>query len=178
MNISEINLYASEFISYLESKGAKLTKICDEIEDFLSKIESSEYFDDIRKFLFALPISPNDKIDLLKNFTKSEELLKLCEILAKKSKLQNIFAILHKVIAIHNDKNHIKNVKVFSVVKITDEQIKKINLLIKKRFLCDAKIENIIDKSIIGGFVIEIESYSLDLSIRNQLNIIERKVFA
>ena len=178
MNISEINLYASEFISYLESKNIKLKKVCDEIESFLNKIENCQYFNDIQKFLFALPIFANEKINLLKNFTRSDELLKLCEILAKKSKLQNIFAILYKVIAVHNDKNHIKNVKVFSVVKITDEQIKKINLLIKKRFLCDAKIENIIDKSIIGGFVIEIESYSLDLSIRNQLNIIERKVFA
>jgi F-type H+-transporting ATPase subunit delta len=178
MNISEINLYANEFVSYLENKKTNLAQFCHEIKSFLNQIENNSEAEDIKKFLLASPVTIDEKISLLKIFTQNEDLLKFCEILAKKSKLADFFSILRKMIAINNDKNNVKDVKVFSVVNLTEEQLKKINLLIKKYFSCDGNIENIIDKSIIGGFVVEIDTYSLDLSIRNQLNSIERKVFA
>ena len=177
-NIGEINLYANEFILYLDDKTIDLMKFSNEIKNFLNKIESSESFDDIKNFLFASPIHINDKTNMLKNFTNNEDLLKLCKILVEKSKSQSLFPILYKIITINNDRNNIKDVKVFSVIKMSDDQLKKIRTLIKKHFSCDGNIENILDKSIIGGFVIEVESYLLDFSIRNQLNSIERKIFA
>lgn len=177
MNISEINLYASEFVSYLRDEKIDLKSTCDEIGNFLKGIENSEYYDDIKNFLFASPVPLEEKISLLKNFTNNEELLKLFTILGKKSKLNELFLILEKITKIYNDANNTKNVNVYSVIKIDDEQSKKISNLIKQTFSCEAKINNILDKSIIGGFIIEIESLALDLSIRKQLNSIEKAVF-
>jgi F-type H+-transporting ATPase subunit delta len=176
-NISEINLYANEFIAYLENQNINLKNFFEEMKNFLDQIKNSNYFNDIKNFLFASPITIDEKLNLLKNFTKNEEILKFIELILRKSKARSLFMIFYQMIKIFNDKNNIKDVKVFSVIEISKDQLEKIKLLIKKYFSCDSNIDNIIDKSIIGGFVLELENNSLDLSIRNQLQYIERKVF-
>ncbi len=172
MSISEINLYSKEFFLYIKDKN-----LFDEISSIISNIENSENFIDIKNFLFAPSVSLEQKINLLKIFTQNQDLLHIFSILGRKSMLKNLLPILKKILAIHSDEQNIKNVNVLSVVKMNDEQVNKISTLIHKEFSCKAIINNQIDKSIIGGFVIEIDNYLLDLSIKKQLQIAEKKLF-
>ena len=66
-------------------------------------------------------------------------------------------------------------VTIYSAYQLPDEDIQKI----VQRFpqFQSGKIENKIDSSIIGGFIIQAGSQLIDLSIRNALHILKKQLY-
>ncbi|PIX69040.1 hypothetical protein COZ40_00075 [Candidatus Roizmanbacteria bacterium CG_4_10_14_3_um_filter_39_13] len=66
-------------------------------------------------------------------------------------------------------------VTIYSAYQLPDEDIQKI----VQRFpqFQSGKIENKIDSTIIGGFIIQAGSQLIDLSIRNALHILKKQLY-
>ncbi|MFO7929576.1 MAG: ATP synthase F1 subunit delta [Candidatus Humimicrobiaceae bacterium] len=61
------------------------------------------------------------------------------------------------------------DVEVVSAVKLDKKTISKINRKVKGKINLDVRIKNIVDKSIIGGIIIQIKDEIIDLSIKNKM---------
>jgi F-type H+-transporting ATPase subunit delta len=60
---------------------------------------------------------------------------------------------------------------------LLDEYLKKkIEAYAASRFGCSVKLQTVIDESILGGFIIQLNDQLLDCSIQSQLKQIEQKL--
>lgn len=64
---------------------------------------------------------------------------------------------------------------IFSAYRLSDEGMKKI-LTQFPQFATD-KVENTVDTSLIGGFIIQSGSRLIDLSIRNALHLFKKQLY-
>jgi F-type H+-transporting ATPase subunit delta len=70
------------------------------------------------------------------------------------------------------DKNKIKkqeDVEVISAVKLDDKTISTIEKKISSKLNMKVSINNIIDQSILGGIIIHVQDYVIDLSLKGKL---------
>ena len=52
---------------------------------------------------------------------------------------------------------------------------KKLSRLLEKKFGCKVLLESVVDPSLVGGFVIRVDDYMLDASIRSQIESVRRQ---
>jgi len=66
-------------------------------------------------------------------------------------------------------------VKIFSSYRLSQDELKKIILQFPQYAM--NKVENKVDPSLIGGFVIQCGSQNIDLSIRNALHLLKQQLY-
>ena len=80
---------------------------------------------------------------------------------------------------IFNEKRGIKTVRLTTALKLGEREKEDIKQLIREAF--DARkvdFREEVDERIMGGFIIQVEDQLLDASVRRQLEMIRRKLFA
>lgn len=71
---------------------------------------------------------------------------------------------------IYRKENHISQVKIITAVKLPEEEINKLKAVVEKSFKGRTfEFDYVVDPSIIGGFVIDVDSTRMDASISNEL---------
>ncbi|PKQ60911.1 ATP synthase F1 subunit delta [Labilibaculum manganireducens] len=65
-----------------------------------------------------------------------------------------------------------------SASAIEKESNRKLSELLSKSFNAKIELQEVVDKEIIGGFVLRIEDQQLDASVSNQLNLIKRELLS
>lgn len=69
-----------------------------------------------------------------------------------------------------NDKKTLEKGTVYSVVALSDEEIKELEAKMSKKFSRVVKLENKIDKSLMGGVFIKIGNKEIDGTVRSRIN--------
>lgn len=76
---------------------------------------------------------------------------------------------------LYDDERHYLSGTIKSVVPLTEEQIKRIEQKVAALLgYKDATFTNVIDESIIGGFVVEAHNFVIDRSLQQQINMMAR----
>jgi F-type H+-transporting ATPase subunit delta len=84
--------------------------------------------------------------------------------------IKNVSKIVQKFSEIYNVKNGIVEATVISARKLENDQIGKIENVIKEKYSAkEVMIENVIDKEIKGGIIVKVGDEVLDGSITSQL---------
>ena len=95
------------------------------------------------------------------------------KILCKK-RLLNIFSDCVKEFGkMYSEKAGELNVKVVGACEMTDEEKRKLEKTLEKKFSCKIKASYSIDESLIGGFVVYAGDKIIDASIKNKLKQIK-----
>lgn len=95
------------------------------------------------------------------------------KILCKK-RLLNIFSDCVKEFEkMYSEKAGELNVKVVGACEMTDEEKRKLEKTLEKRFSCKIKASYSVDESLIGGFVVYAGDKIIDASIKNKLKQIK-----
>ena len=68
------------------------------------------------------------------------------------------------------------NAEIQSAKELSNDEIKKINEDFVKNFSSKIKLNYKYDKSLIGGLIVKIGSTMVDTSIKNKLQLIEKKM--
>lgn len=68
-----------------------------------------------------------------------------------------------------------KLVKIISAYRLSQDELQKIILQFPQ--YATNQVENIIDPSLIGGFVVQSGSQIIDLSIRNALHLLKKQLY-
>jgi len=100
----------------------------------------------------------------------SENLKNLIEILVRKNRLYLFDDILNQFIELYKINSRIETCYLISAQKISNKIEKNLKLVIKKITKNKIKVVNIIDKNLIGGFIIKVGDIQFDNSVNTSLN--------
>lgn len=173
--------------SSLESNYAEaLFELCKE-RDNLSEVHSEllwlndviEKNDELINFLNAPTVESEDKKKVLKNVFENE-LSKtsfdfLC-VVSDKKRIKYLDKIINSFNAFYNEENNILEVTAITTVPLSDlmreKLVKKLESVSKKTIVLSEKI----DKSIIGGIVLEYNNTQIQGSIKHRLDELRARI--
>ena len=130
---------------------------------------------DLRKFIVSKDVvSPEKKKELLAGALGgniSPQLEKFADLLLQNGRMDFLPEILHSFTEMHDRADGIRRARLTVVREAPESLIKNLRTLVKEKTGDDVEIEVIIDPSVIGGFVFDIDDYLLDASVKRQLDI-------
>ncbi|MEC8099691.1 MAG: ATP synthase F1 subunit delta [Pseudomonadota bacterium] len=154
-------------------------QIDDEIKNILKLFENDENFN----VLFNSPLLNKKKqiavVSSLFSVNKenkilvSKNLFGLIILLAKNSKIHLFKDILQHCIDLQKFSNKELKISVTSVSNLDEQTSRELKKIFSKNGTLDVKIINLIDKSLLGGLIIQIGSNLIDTSIKTKLNLIK-----
>jgi len=170
------------------SRYAKsLIEISNENGELDSTIENAKYFAEhvkVRDFhnLLKNPVfKPELKLKVVDTLFKgkvNDIFYKFLILVVKKGRESLLPFIMEEVLAQNKKMNKITDVNLTTAVDLPEEFLSQLRSSLEKADLTDDKIEikTKTDKSIIGGFIIEVEDKLIDSSIKSKLKKIEKNI--
>lgn len=102
------------------------------------------------------------------------ELERFTLLLMKNHRMDILRFILRTYVRMYYDFKGIRAVHLTTAVS-SPELEKKLSSLLEKKFGCKVLLESVVDPSLVGGFVVRVDDYMLDASIRSQIESIRRQ---
>lgn len=150
-------------------------EVFDDMQSVYATIEGSK---ELRSVLKSPVVKLNDKKEaLLKIFTEESSTTKsLIDVLITNKRIDQLGNVALSYIDLYNELKGVKVAKVTTAVALTSELeekvLEKIKELTGSTFVT---LENEIDPSIIGGFILRVGDLQYNASIANQLDNIKRE---
>lgn len=148
------------------------------LNDMKAVVGTLENSKDLRLALQSPVIQIKDKRAVLKEVFKdaSKETMGLIDVLAHNKRVDLVGNVAESYINLYNERKGVQAATVTTAVPITSELEAKV--LAKVTELTgskDVKLENIVDESIIGGFVLRVGDSQYNASISSQLSKLKRE---
>lgn len=161
--------YAKAFVhDKLDKK--KIDTLTNELESFVNALESDEL---IHNFFKSSVHSRDVKIKVIKNLSKkigfSTHIVSLFEILIKNDRMDIIADVFDELRSISDEINNRVRVKVTTAYEPSVKDINVLSQRISDFFGRHAIVERHIEKSIIGGFMLEGDGKIIDMSVKGQI---------
>ncbi len=156
-------------------------KILDTINRDMILVKDICAVPEMKEFLSNPVIRPSKKIEILHNLLGKdlhELTLSLIDLVVKHGREKYLPAIARMFI--HETKKHngITESVLTTAVKVDPEIKKQVSDMIANLFKTKVDLKEIIDESIIGGFVLKVEDNYIDGSVRNKLRKIKNELSA
>lgn len=129
-----------------------------------------------RSFLYHPEISKEIKKNVIKeslNQKMSQEMLNFIFFVIDKNRQNTLQEIFREYSNLYRKYKEQRHAKVYTVVPLTDEEKLEIKEKLDKLYHTDALIENILDKSIIGGMMVRMGFQVIDGTIKSELERIK-----
>ena len=165
----------SKAIFQIAEESNSLSNIKGDMDSIISAHESSE---DLKKLINNTLINYSDKKEILSIVISkmNEKTNNLIDLLIANKRLSILYDIAHGFNDIYNQENNIARATVVTATPISDkiknQVLKKIQTLSNK----SVEIENIIDETIIGGFILRYENREYNASFSQRLNKLKTKL--
>ena len=168
--INEVSLrYANALI--LISKKGGLKQIQNDFESFIKLIETNK---DLKLVINNPLINVIKKSTILENICKAIKTQKIflgfLKTLTKHNKIvlvEKVFSQFNKLIDI---KEGFTEVHLTTSKKLENEKLKQIEKIISQKIDCKVKLKKKVDPQIIGGIIIQIDSFMIDNSVKSKLS--------
>lgn len=166
--------YAKAIISMANDK--KLTKEVN--EDMILINKTVDENPDLRTFLKSPIVKDKMKKNALLEIFKSTNgiTLGLFNLLLENKRIDLLLLVALKYRDLYNEMNGIQIAKVTTAVPLTPALEIKIQQKVKELTGHEAEIKNIVDKSIIGGFVLRVGDIQYNGSVQAQLTNLKREL--
>ena len=117
-------------------------------------------------------LSTNKRIILEKIFADkvSELIVKFFKILSRKNRLGVLPYIADEVVSLYNDLKGYQEATITTSSPLTDSMRKEVEGIVEKASGKKVLLEEVVDKELIGGFVLTMGDQQLDKSIAGNLN--------
>ena len=147
-------------------------------EDMILINETIDNSDDLRAFLKSPVIKESMKKSVLLEIFKSTNgvTVGMFNILLENNRIDVLPIVASKYRDLYNEMTGVQVAEVTTAVPLTPELEAKIQQKVKKLTGNEAKIKNIIDDSIIGGFVLRVGDIQYNGSVQAQLTNLKREL--
>lgn len=102
------------------------------------------------------------------------ELEKFVAFLIAKGRKEYLRSVFRKFIELYNREVGVKYARL-TAVGDSPALTEKIRTLLEKQTGCKVNMETVVDPGLIGGFVVEVDGYTLDASVRHQIDTVRRQ---
>lgn len=168
--------YGRALLKYvLETGGGD--KVCAQAEKMEKALllvpEVKEILDDPE----GMPVEVKLKVfrTILGDEPMAPELERFLRLVIRNDRMPEINFILHDFIDMYHKAKGLLYVRLVTAVEPSEESLARIRSMVKEKTGYDAVVNVSVDEEIIGGFVFEIEDYTLDASVKGQLDAIRRQ---
>lgn len=161
-----------------------LFEVCVEekkVDDYLKEInfirEVIKSNDGFFELLKTPKINTNEKKNIISNVFKAElceEIMNFLYILVDKRRITYFIDIAEEFEKKVYEFKGIVKAKVYSSMKLGKEQIQKLETRLSKKTGKVVEMNNIVDKSVIGGIMIKFNDVVIDGTIKGKLNDLEK----
>ena len=135
--------------------------------------ESKELSDVLKSPVVSSPIKKSILLEVFKNSNKAT--LNLIDTLIANNRIDILGEVAQKYNQLFDESKGIEQATVTTAVALSDDLRKKVLAKAKELTGKDIEVENIIDESIIGGFILRIGDIQYNASISNQLSKLKRE---
>ncbi len=106
----------------------------------------------------------------------SENVRNTVKLLTEKRQMYAFFGLYSAFTSLYNKKAGIVEVEVISAVKLSDEQISRLQKKLSSKISGKAVIRNKVDSSILGGIILRYDSVQLDGSVKARLDKLSKSL--
>ena len=146
--------------------------------DFLKDL--SEIFKDrkIQKFFLDPKINNNDKVVLISesDIESDDKKINFLRLMIEKNKLFLIDSIHDRYKKLIDLNNGVKRAEIITAFELTETQLNQINDKLSNMTKTKVIGNNIIDKTILGGFIAKFDDQMLDMSTKGKLSELKDKI--
>lgn len=167
--------YAKALFQLAEEQKA-VEPVHEDMKQLSSLIKQSR---DLLHFLRSPVINPGKKEKILKKLLSGNInplTMSFILLLVRKRREVHIPDIAVKFVEIYNDHFNIVTVKLKSPVKVTSEIRNEVLKIMKQYTEATVHLEEVVDESLIGGFLLTWKDNQYDVSIRSELNKLTRGI--
>lgn len=130
--------------------------------------------------MLSNPILPvSKKLQLLQqvvNGTPTTEYTRFCQLLLRKKRESYLLFIVHSFVQYYKQQQHIVTSRVVSPYPLSENQQHQLRQFINRYKEGSVELEMVIDKSLLGGFILHFDTYRLDASVNAQLRNIKQQL--
>lgn len=166
--------YAKALLSLANDKNVS-REVNEDMTLIINTIKNSS---DLQSFLKSPVIKNNVKKNALLEIFKSVNGVTsgLFEVLIENNRLDILPVVASSYNRLYNEMNGVQVAKVTTAIPLTPALEVKIQQKVKELTGNEAKIENIIDESIIGGFILRVGDIQYNGSVKAQLTNLKREL--
>ncbi|SFZ90067.1 F-type H+-transporting ATPase subunit delta [Flaviramulus basaltis] len=135
--------------------------------------ESKELSDALQSPVIPSSVKKSILLDVFKNSNKGT--ISLIDTLMSNNRINILSEVALKYNQLFDASKGIELATVTTVVALTDDLKKKVLAKAKELTGKDVEVENTIDESILGGFILRIGDLQYNASVANQLNKLKRE---
>lgn len=174
--------YAKALFAYAKEQGCQ-----DEVYEQTSKLlQHLAQYPDIVRCLSDPELSVETRQNLLVAAVMDEDSAPVCQALADFLKLvvksgrgASVIFIISSYRNLYRDKFNVVPVEIRTAHHISDTQRAELERFIREKAKSDRiEWDEVIDESLIGGFVLQIDDRRVDASVARKLKIVERELIA
>jgi len=155
----------AEALFGLAIDAKQVKDVYNEFKNFSDSLDNEIY-----KFLNHPGISKIAKKEIISKSIVNDILKRYIFVLIDNSRIDLLNDSLIEFATIIDNQNKIMKVQAFSNKALNPEQLEQLTMNLKKKHNRKIELENIVDKSIVGGLRIEFEGMILDDTINNYLH--------
>jgi len=165
--------YAKAVLS-LANEQLCASQVNDDMKTIVNAVKESK---DLNEMLQSPVIhSKVKKATILKAFPHMNQLsIKLVDILIENKRINILDGVAQKINMLFDELQGTQLAKVTTAIPLTQELEAKVLTKVKELTGDDAEVENIIDESILGGFILRVGDIQYNASIANKLNKLKRE---
>lgn len=163
-----MNYVAFQYAEALFSLAKEKSQTEEVVTEF--KVINDAFDTEIYQFLIHPKIKKQEKKDIISKSVNNDLLKRFIFVLIDNSRIELLDDTLVEFEKLIDNQNKTMKVQVFSHKKLSTEQTKQLVTNLKKKHNRKIELENIVDRSIVGGLRIEFEGMILDDTINNYLH--------
>lgn len=171
-----ITRYATALVKYARESGQGAL-VCSEAEVLEQALRSVP---ELSRMVTAADdvVSPSNKEQLLQSALgkqMSQEMSRFLGLLNRKGRMDLVQEILRDFVLMYRRSVGIRKAHLVTVQEPSERLLERLKALIKDKTGDDVIIEVEVDPSIVGGFVLDLDEYLMDASVKHQLDLIRNQ---
>ena len=168
--INQVARRYAEALFELAEENDILSDMYTEIFDLKNIIKENNGLYDVLRSPFVKSDEKKQVIDAIFGGQVSEYGLNFLKVLVDNQRITELEGIVAAYRGLFNDKNGIAEGTVTTVVALESEKILELEQKLSAIYNKKVKLENIIDKDILGGVLVRIGNEEIDGSVKSRLN--------
>lgn len=171
-----VTRYARALVKYVRETGEG-ERVCAEAEALVRTLHTVpelqymvEAADDV--------VSPFDKKKLLQvalGNALSQEMSRFLSLLRQRGRMSLVQDILRQFITLYYREKGIRKARLTAVSQPTEEMLQRLQALVQSTTGDHVVFDITVDPSLVGGFVLDMDDYLLDASVKRQLDLIREQ---
>ena len=174
-----INIIASRYAEALFQVGEEnnsTTKLYEELNAVLDILKSDKNFYNVLK---SPLISKGEKKDIIENIFNNRvqnDLKNFFKLLIDKERISSLELIHKSFKSLLNEKNNIVEGKAITAIPMSKEEIKKLEENLSNKYNTNIILENVVDKTILGGVLVKLGNKEIDGTIKTRLDNLKQEL--